>query len=160
MHPSTTETNLLMIQMDKPTVGKRGVSMLLDHFCTCIILSLPVIPIALLSTRPEENTAFAPGMQFLFLGLVLLYFFKDSFGARSIAKRVTQLQVVDNKTGQPASVGKCFLRNLTIVFWPIEVLVTFFSPDRRIGDFIAGTRISNYPLAPLPRFDFEYTNRA
>ncbi len=129
--------------------------MLLDHLCTCIILVVPIIPFVFLTSRPDESNEMAPGFQFVFLGIMFLYFFKDSFNGRSIAKRVTKLQVVDNKTGKAASVGKCFLRNLTIVIWPVEVLITFFSSHRRLGDIIAGTRVVNYGSFPTPAFEFE-----
>lgn len=143
------------MQIVKPNVGKRLVSMLLDHFCTCFILAVPIVPFLFLTSRPDENAALAPGMQFLFLGVMLLYFFKDSFDGRSIAKRITKLQVVDNRTGKPASVGKCFLRNLSIIIWPVEVLITLFSSHRRLGDFIAGTRVVNFGSSVIPAFEFE-----
>lgn len=130
--------------------------MLLDHFCTCLILMAPIIPIMLIVNDPDDQDAMlAPGFQFVFLGLMLLYFFKDSFGARSIAKRITKLQVVDNTTGKAASVMQCFLRNLTIVIWPVEVLITLFNSQRRLGDLIAGTRVVNYGSFQIPAFEFE-----
>lgn len=144
------------MQIERPNVGKRLASMLLDHFCTCFILMAPIIPLLLLRSDPEDQGAMLdPGFQFVFLGLMFLYFFKDSFGARSIAKRVTKLQVVDNRTGKAASVMQCFLRNLTIVIWPVEVLITFFNSQRRLGDFIAGTRVVNYGTSQVPAFEFE-----
>ncbi|MEQ1585204.1 MAG: hypothetical protein ABL895_04955 [Cyclobacteriaceae bacterium] len=33
------------------------------------------------------------------------------------------------------------LRNITAPLWMIEGIVTLFSPNRRLGDIIAGTRI-------------------
>jgi hypothetical protein len=33
------------------------------------------------------------------------------------------------------------LRNVTLLIWPIEGLFVLFSPQRRLGDFIAGTRL-------------------
>jgi uncharacterized RDD family membrane protein YckC len=143
------------MQIERPNVGKRLASMLLDHFCTCFILVVPVLPFVFLTSRPDENGAIAPGFQFLFLGLMLLYFFKDSFDGRSIAKRVTKLQVVDNRTGKTASVGQCFVRNLTILIWPLEVIITLFRSDRRLGDFIARTRVINYGTSQVPAFEFE-----
>ena len=144
------------MQIERPNIGKRLASMLLDHFCTCFILMAPIIPFLLLKSDPEDQGAMLdPGFQFVFLGLMFLYFFKDSFSARSIAKRVTKLQVVDNRTGKAASVRQCFLRNLTIVIWPVEVLITLFNSQRRLGDFIAGTRVVNYGTSQVPAFEFE-----
>ena len=52
-----------------------------------------------------------------------------------------ELLVVDIKTGKVASALKCFVRNLTIAIWPIEAIVVLISPSRRIGDYLAGTRV-------------------
>lgn len=145
-----------IMQNERPGVGKRLASMLLDHFITCFILMLPVFAILFLASNPnEDRPMMAPGFQFVFLGLMFLYFFKDSFGARSIAKRMTKLQIVDNSTGKAASVMQCFFRNLTIVIWPVEVIMTLFNSQRRIGDFIAGTKVVNYGTSQRPAFEFE-----
>jgi hypothetical protein len=73
-----------------------------------------------------------------------LYFNKDVYSGRSIAKRLLKLQVVDIKTDMPANPIKCLIRNLTLVIWPIEVIVALINNERRIGDFIAGTRLTSY----------------
>lgn len=144
------------MQMEKPAVGNRLASMLLDHFCTCIILMAPIMPFIIQSnTLNQEATTRNLWIQLIYLGIMVLYFLKDSFGARSIAKRVTKLQVVDNRTGKPASVLQCFFRNLTTVIWPVEVIITFFNTQRRLGDYIAGTRVINYGANQIPAFEFE-----
>jgi hypothetical protein len=35
------------------------------------------------------------------------------------------------------------VRNLTILIWPVEVIAAMIVVERRLGDFIAGTRLSN-----------------
>jgi hypothetical protein len=52
-----------------------------------------------------------------------------------------KLQIVENKTGKVASPIKCFIRNIFIIIWPIEVIVTLINPSRRIGDLVAGTKV-------------------
>ncbi|MCF6222791.1 MAG: hypothetical protein L3J34_03580 [Flavobacteriaceae bacterium] len=62
--------------------------------------------------------------------------------AKSPAKRILGYQVIDRKTEKPASELQCFIRNLTIaVAWPLEVVVGYVNPERRIGDFIANTKV-------------------
>lgn len=136
-----------------PTVGLRLGSMLLDHLFTCFILMAPMIPVIIYfnETDGENNVAGAsPAFQLAFIGVLVLYFFKDSFNGRSLAKRVTKLQVVDYKTGMPATIGQCFVRNLFIIVWPVEVLVTLFRPQRRTGDLVAGTKVAFYDPHPVP----------
>ena len=66
---------------------------------------------------------------------------KDIFSARSVAKRQYGYQIVSLKTNEPASELQCVIRNSTGVIWPVEVLVTMFSPTRRLGDLLAGTKL-------------------
>ncbi len=72
-----------------------------------------------------------------------LYFNKDVFQGKSIAKRIVKQQIIDIKTNEVASPIKCLIRNITIPIWIIEVIVVLYSPSRRIGDFIAGTKVIN-----------------
>lgn len=114
--------------------------MLLDHMIMCFVIIPPLIIISLLfkssdpfSTSPMETVAS--------LFVILIYFNKDLLNGQSAAKRIVGLQVMDRKTGQPANELKCLLRNSTIPLWPLEVLVSLLSPARRLGDFIANTRV-------------------
>lgn len=72
---------------------------------------------------------------------VLCYLAKDILRGKSAGKRIIGLQIVNIETGLPASLTRTLIRNLTIVIWPIEVFITLFSKQRRLGDFIAGTEV-------------------
>lgn len=118
--------------------------MLLDHFFMTFILLIPMWAIIFYSasgtTLPGQLGA---GFQFLFLAALVIYMLKDSFSGKSIAKRILKLQVVDNKAELPATAIQCFVRNILLILWPVEVIFTFFNPQRRIGDFLAGTKVVN-----------------
>jgi uncharacterized RDD family membrane protein YckC len=134
------------LQPPRPSVGIRIASMAIDHFIVgtiCGFLSIPFL-IGLINSEGETFIE-SPGFWYVLLGSNLLYFLKDSFGGRSIAKRILRLQVVNAETGRPASVLRCFIRNLPIIIWPLEVLVTLSNPERRLGDRMAGTRVAYYP---------------
>jgi uncharacterized RDD family membrane protein YckC len=132
------------------TVGIRLASMFLDHIIMCFLIMLPMIPFFVLSMRdafnvtheqvPIEPTFMLPG----FIIGFSLYFNKDFFNGRSGAKRITKTQVLNYKTNAIASPIRCLIRNLSIVIWPLEVLITLFNPERRLGDYIAGTRVAIY----------------
>lgn len=70
---------------------------------------------------------------------------KDFVIGQSPVKRMGGYQVVNDKTMQPASKIRSFIRNITVPIWPIEVIMISFSPERRLGDFIAGTRLIDVP---------------
>ena len=127
-----------------PTVGIRLGSMLLDHVFICMIIVIPLVG----SGRPQAREGSPLGFSFQFIlllmGLMVIYFLKDSFNGRSLAKRMLGLQVVNNRTGRPANALQCFIRNIFIIIWPVEVIFTLFQPGRRLGDWVAGTRVAYY----------------
>lgn len=132
----------------KPNIALRLASMLLDHIIMCFTVVPPIIIGSFFFTDKESAAAWGPYIQLFLFFLLVLYFLKDSFNGRSIAKRITKLQVINNTTGEVASVAKCFIRNIFIIIWPVEVVVSLFSPQRRIGDFVAGTKVKMY-AAPV-----------
>lgn len=66
---------------------------------------------------------------------------KDCFNGRSVGKNLLNIRIIDCKTKEPASIIRCIIRNLTIVFWPIEVFAILISPNRRIGDYLVNTEV-------------------
>ena len=123
--------NQLSYQDNLKQIERWG-SMFLDHAITCFL----TIPILLL-----VETYFATLGK---IGLVLiftLYMNKDLLNGKSLAKRITGQTVIDIQTKNPASELKCMIRNLAMIIWPLEVLVVFISPNKRIGDIIAGTKV-------------------
>lgn len=116
-------------------------AMLLDHFLMCIL----IIPIAILFGLILAKFEFSLNDKMIFyiwVLIILVYYNKDFFNAKSPAKRIMGYQVVDIKTGNPATELQCFVRNFTIcIAWPIEVIAGFFNPERRIGDYLASTKV-------------------
>ncbi len=58
-----------------------------------------------------------------------------------MAKRHFGYQIVDVKTNSPASELQCVIRNSTMIIWPVEIIVSMFNSKRRLGDFIARTKL-------------------
>lgn len=83
--------------------------------------------------------------------------FKDFSDGRSFGKRIAGLQVFDFRSKQPASALQTLARNLTLVLFPIECLFVLARQDgRRIGDFIAGTYVSDYTFLPARKPGLPY----
>ena len=121
-------------------------SMLLDHMIMTLMAGIFFIPEIIISlsnvlTHEQPDTEMFGGMSFLFMIGFALYFCKDCINGQSIAKRILKLQLVDNKTGKVTSPLKCLLRNVFCILWPLEVIVAFNNPGRRIGDLVAGTKL-------------------
>jgi len=152
-----------MAEKNELTAGKRIGAMLLDHIVMAFVIMIIVMP-AMIS---EIDSAFGDepltskgaidwSLILMCFGMAL-YFNKDMIQGKSIAKRALKQEVVNVKTGEVASALKCFVRNLTIAIWPIEVIVVLISPARRIGDFIAGTRVEQMSdeRNSKPKVDFK-----
>ena len=119
----------------------RIASMLLDHIVMCLV----IVPIAILtfiiiiSARLELNNWIGISLAFF---PFFIYLNKDFLNGKSAAKRFLGYEVVDRKTGKTANELQCFIRNLPIcLIWPIEVFAGLINPERRIGDFIANTKV-------------------
>jgi len=139
-------------EMQSVSAGRRLASMILDHFIMTFIAVGFFIPAmingfaqALSVSHEPVQIGFMNGI-FLAIGLLgfVAYFCKDIVNGRSPAKRILKLQVIDNNTGQAASPLKCLLRNITIVIWPIEVIVAITNTNNRLGDRLAGTQLINF----------------
>ncbi|KAA5827382.1 RDD family protein [Algibacter amylolyticus] len=119
----------------------RVLSMLLDHFIMCLLIVPLGFLIFGLGALMKDNLNNGIGMVLVFLPF-FVYLNKDFFNAKSPAKRILGFQVIDRKTNNPANELQCFVRNLTIcVAWPLEVIVGLINPERRIGDFLANTKV-------------------
>lgn len=120
---------------------RRISSMLLDH----IIMTIVIVPlwgliiILVISDFLKFNNQI---LGYAFLSLFFIYLNKDFFNAKSPAKRILGYQVINQKNGKPATELQCFIRNLTLcIAWPLEVIVGLINSERRIGDFIANTKV-------------------
>ena len=135
------------------TLKTRLGSMLLDHLIMCCISVATAIPIYIICFIFKRfltlDITLVSG-----LIVIIVYFCKDILKAKSPAKRILGLQVLDYKTDKPASKAQTIIRNLTIPLWPIEVFFTLFSKNRRFGDLLAGTKVeesTKESLSTIPR---------
>ncbi len=125
--------------------------MLLDLKIMVFVLMILEAPAFVLRIFSLAHTAPGPVGPGLFFGdglydvfVFSFVFNKDIYLGQSIGKRILRFQVVDNRTSQPANPLRCLIRNFTIVLWPIEVIAALVDKERRIGDYLAGTRLANY----------------
>lgn len=133
-------------------------SMMLDHIIMCLVLLPPVFLVIILSSLGgfvvSENLINA-----CFFFILFFYYNKDYFRAKSPGKRLLGYQVVHHKSGRIANGIRCFIRNFTIaLIWPLEVIVAFIHPERRLGDYLAGTRVERSPEEPLGTFKSDLRN--
>jgi len=119
----------------------RVLSMLMDHIIMCIVIVPLAILIFVIILKFEDKLNLDIGIALIFIPF-FIYLNKDFLKSKSPAKRILGYQVMDRKTNNPANELQCFIRNLTIcIAWPLEVIVGFINPERRIGDFLANTKV-------------------
>jgi len=126
--------------MNKIKVGRRIKSAFLDYVIL-IAISMPLAAMLLLLLFWNNEMPLLP--QVLIVSFLFSFFLcKDLINGQSLDKKQTNLQVVNSNESKASSL-KLILRNIFTFLWPIELLVMMVSPGRRLGDFIAGTRVIN-----------------
>jgi uncharacterized RDD family membrane protein YckC len=85
-----------------------------------------------------------------FYVVLVPYLNKDFLQGRSPAKRLLGLQLHE-ATGGPANELRAFLRNVTVILWPIEVLLLALGSPKRLGDYLAGTHVARSTPAATTR---------
>ena len=143
--------------MEKIKLGRRLGSMLVDYFILCAILGLLGISVSIFNLISREylhvNLDWIKKWFISFI-IITIGFNKDFFRGKSIAKRVFGLVIVNN-TGGSATRLQCFIRNLTFVLAPLEIIVLIFSRQRRLGDLIAGTKIETSETEEISSIIYE-----
>ena len=71
----------------------------------------------------------------------MIYFIiRDIIGKKSIGKRIIKLKIVNKNNENEANVMKRFIRNITWLLGPVDIIVYLITQER-LGDKIAGTNI-------------------
>lgn len=109
---------------------------LINQFC----ISLPLFLVLCLFYFFNFITSYAFVKCCLFL-FAATYLNKDIAGGRSIGKRFLGYAVVNEKDEKPPRRAVCFLRNLTLIIYPAELLFGLFSPTQKMSDYFTHTKI-------------------
>lgn len=103
---------------------------------------------------PVASGVFTALLSLWALGYLL---FKDGFAGSSLGKRLTGLKVVENASGVPIGLGRSAARNAVVLLLAMMtaglglalefVTATVNRSGRRLGDLVAGTRVSRAAVA-------------
>lgn len=80
----------------------------------------------------------------------------DIQNGRSFAKLALRLQVMDNTTGKCASPVQTVVRNISLILLPLELIMMLINPARRLGDYIANTRVEKHTESSWS--DYKYSH--
>ena len=118
-------------------IGKRIASILIDIFILGICFGAVIVLFAVFFTNSGELFP-QKGVDVLMLFANLLFIMKDALRI-SVGKRLLKLKIVA-EDGSKADWRACVIRNIFLLFWPIEGIVLLAS-GRRIGDYVAKTNV-------------------
>ena len=120
---------------------KRMLAWIIDYN----LYGLPAIVYAIIFRKITETQGLNPLYAIIFVILVLSYpvifVFRDViFKGRSIAKRILNLQVIDNETNALPSKQKLVIRNLFFFIYPVDAIILIVT-KKSIGDTATNTTI-------------------
>lgn len=143
-------------KFEEPQIKDRIFSALIDF----LIASLLTIPLLFIFLKLVNEDYLGIKISAIIALVITFYQSKDMVYGRSIGKRIMKLSVKDIKSGKDANEISSLIRNLTLIIFPAEFLfmiISFFLPSRRLGDFIANTIViktpNSLPLIQAVRFD-------
>jgi uncharacterized RDD family membrane protein YckC len=123
-------------------LANRLLAFIIDHIISTVTVIIIFTILSKGSLFLESNNQDIMNM---FTGTFILgfayYFLKDVYQGRSIGKRICKVAVRDIKDKNlTPNFWRLVLRNVTIMIWPVELIILLVS-GRRIGDIIASTQV-------------------
>lgn len=126
---------------------RRLASCFVDHVIFSMLAGIVTIPGLIYEMMQHllEVRFFIGNIYLNTIGLSI-YLCKDALFLRSFGKQLFGLDLVRNDLKRRPSAFQAYIRNLTAIIWPVEVLVLAYAPAKRIGDNIANTRVTDHVL--------------
>lgn len=82
------------------------------------------------------------------------WLFKDGIGGQSIGKRLVEIRVIENATGEPCSLPRSFIRNALYTLGFVDGAFAFGANRQRLGDLAAGTSVVRVEARRVGRSHF------
>lgn len=123
---------------------KRIYAWIIDFVIVCIIqtILMAFFLIKPLMENMEDVNIFNVMLRQLTITYCSVFYLiiRDIIGSKSIGKRIMKINIINKKDTNKSNFPKRFLRNITWLLGPVEIIV-FLIKKERIGDKIAGTRV-------------------
>lgn len=134
---------------------RRLVALLIDYYLITFLL-VSIIFLILGPDFIEKEDGFPTLLLILSIPLGLIFYFgKDSINGTSFGKWIMGITVrKEISSNESASLVNLFIRNITLIIWPLEFIVIVFNKNKqRLGDQIAKTLVYKNPnkSKKLPR---------
>ncbi|MCP4159865.1 MAG: RDD family protein [Deltaproteobacteria bacterium] len=124
--------------MDNKRVNAGFIDLIIAALIQAILMFTFIMRPLMTGEMESENIIF---INFRITAISMIYMLiRDILGEKSIGKRIVKLNIVDVGTNNKVSFLKRFIRNITWILGPVEIIV-FLISGFRIGDKIAKTKI-------------------
>ena len=110
----------------------------LTAFVIDLLIIAVIMSVAFLAVQTIKSQTL---LQFLSSLMITLLLCKDNIDGQSFGKRIMKIQIVDEKANKKVSKVRYIVRNLFVIFWIVEVFILFISKNKRIGDYVARTKV-------------------
>jgi len=122
---------------------KRIIAGFIDYLIACSIQAILVIFFLIMPLLESGNNSdINPIIRVFIISYCSMSFLliRDIIGKRSIGKIIMKLKIVNKNDGNDSNLSKRFLRNLTWLLGPLDI-ITFLITKERLGDKIFGTNV-------------------
>ena len=125
--------------------NKRIYAGIIDYFIACVIqtvlMGLFLIRPLLLNNMDTTNIFNVMTRTFVITCCSWSYLIiRDIIGKKSIGKRIFKLKIINKYDNSETNFIKRFLRNITWLLGPIDIIIFLISKER-LGDKIIGTNV-------------------
>jgi uncharacterized RDD family membrane protein YckC len=143
------------MQLNLASRKRRLIALLIDYYLiTFLLVSIIFLVLGPDFIEKEEGLPILLSIVSIPLGLIF-YFGKDSINGTSFGKWIMGITVrKENYPNESASLANLFIRNITLLIWPLEFIVIVINKNKqRLGDKIARTLVYKNPnkSKKLPR---------
>ena len=122
---------------------KRIIAGFIDYLIACFIQAILVMFFLIMPLLESGNNGdINPIIRVFIISYCSMSFLliRDIIGKRSIGKIIMKLKIVNKIDGNDSNLSKRFLRNLTWLLGPLDIII-FLITKERLGDKIFGTNV-------------------
>ena len=122
---------------------KRIIAGFIDYLIACFIQAILVMFFLIMPLLESGNNGdINPIIRVFIISYCSMSFLliREIIGKRSIGKIIMKLKIVNKIDGNDSNLSKRFLRNLTWLLGPLDIII-FLITKERLGDKIFGTNV-------------------
>lgn len=123
------------------TILLRLAAFVVDALLMALLLIIPATVISYAAAQLGGSIKVVSLVWWVALAILLLtLLFRDGYRGRSVGKRLLGLKIM-TPDGRPCGYVRSFVRNVTLILLPVEILLVLRRNSLRVGDRLAKTSV-------------------